>query len=240
MSTPVATPTDLGLYLDVVIDANDPRALLVLSMAQDLCETIVSPLPATARAVVLDVASRAYSNPRQLHDARIGSASLQFGSTANNSAIGGLYLSRANKAALKALAGRGAAFSADTMPQGANAVQTVMVTATAGTYTLTFAGATSTPIAWNATAATVQAALDAMPPIGAGNAQVAGAYSVTFVGSLATCPVPPLTANGASLTGSVAVTQTTVGVMAPGQNLPPWDIDRYSSGYRDPSIYGGY
>jgi hypothetical protein len=231
MSTPVATPTDLGLYLDTAIAAEDPRALLVLSMAQDLCETIVTPLPATARAAVLDVASRAYSNPRQLHDARIGSASLQFGSTANSAAIGGLYLSRANKAALKALAGRGAAFSADTMPQGANAVQTVTVTATAGTYTLTFAGVTSAAIAWNASAATVQAALEVMSSVGAGNVLVAGAYVVTFVGSMATCPVPPLTANGASLTGSVTVAQTTAGVMAPGQNLPPWDIDRCSGGY---------
>lgn len=119
MSDPVATPSDLGTYLDIAIAENDPRALLVLEMAQDLCETIVTPLPTSARAVVLDVSARAYSNPRQLHDARIGSASVQYGSTANSSAIGGLYLSRANKAALKALAGRGAAFSADTLPADA-------------------------------------------------------------------------------------------------------------------------
>lgn len=227
MSTPVATPTDLGTYLNISsIDTN--RATLILGMAQDLCETIVSPLPTTAKAVVLDVAARAFVNPQQLADAALGTAHLQYGA-ANGSVIGGLYLSRTNKATLKALAGRGSAFTADVMPTGTNAVQTITVAATAGTFTLTFSGATTTPLAYNATATDVQAALETLGAIGSGNVQVTGAYTVTFVNNLGTQIMPPITADATNLTGTVTVDQTVTGVKAPGQDLPPWDYDYYRS-----------
>lgn len=239
MGAPVATPSDLGTYLNVA-NIDTSRAALILAMAQDLCETIVSPLPATARAVVLDVAARAFVNPQQLRDAALGTARMQYGTTGNDASIGGLYLSRANKATLKQLAGRGAAFSADTLPPGMNAVQTVTVAATAGTYTLAFNGAVTAPIAWNATAAQVQAALEALATIGAGNVSVAGAYAVSFIGTLRTRPMPALIADGTALTGSVIVTQTVVGVLAPGQDLPGWDFDYYASAYLGHQIFGPY
>lgn len=227
MSTPVATPTDLGTYLNVAtIDTN--RATLILGMAQDLCETVVSPLPVTAKAVVLDVAARAFVNPQQLADASLGTAHLQYGA-ANGSVIGGLYLSRTNKASLRRLAGRGMAFTADVMPTGTNAVQTVTITATAGTYTLTFAGVSTAPLAYDATASTMQTALEALGPIGSGNVQVTGAYTVTFVNDLGTRWMPPLTVDVTALTGTVTVDQTVTGVKAPGQDLPPWDYDYYRS-----------
>lgn len=53
---------------------------------------------------------------------------------------------------------------------------------TGGTYTLTYGGVTTTPIAWNANAATIQAALEALTSVGAGNVVVTG-------GSLDTTPV---------------------------------------------------
>ena len=48
---------------------------------------------------------------------------------------------------------------------GANEVQTISITGspTGGTFTLSFAGQTTAPIAYNASAATVVAALQALP-----------------------------------------------------------------------------
>lgn len=77
--------------------------------------------------------------------------------------------------------------------------------ATAGTYTLTFGADTTGPIAFNADAATVQAALVGLPSIGALDVLVAGAiggpWTVTFQGALAATDVDELTINGAGLTG---------------------------------------
>lgn len=124
MSDPIATPDDLATYLGGDVDT--ARATLVIRLAQDLCEGIVSPLPATAKAVVVDVAVRAYSNPQQLHDAALGTARLGFGATGSGTAIGGLYLSKSNRADLKRAAGRGAAFTADTLPAGYDAAALAM------------------------------------------------------------------------------------------------------------------
>ena len=83
------------------------------------------------------------------------------------------------------------------------AVHLVTVTATGGTFTLTFNAATTTAIAEAATAATVQAALVALASVGASNVLVTGSaggpYIVTFTGTLANT-VLPLTGSGASLT----------------------------------------
>jgi hypothetical protein len=99
----------------------------------------------------------------------------------------------------------------------ANDVQTVAVgSATAGTFTLAFNGSTpSTAIAYNATAATVQSALQALPTIGSGNVTVTGTaptWVATFGGALANAPQPLLTINGSGLTGGTpTVTHTTTG-----------------------------
>lgn len=246
MSTPVATPADLELYLGDAAGSIDPnRAALILGMAQDLCETVVAPLPASAGAVVLSVAARAYTNVGSASQMGLGSAYVSFGATGSGG-VGGLYLSRSDKAALRALAGRGSAFSADTLPVGANAVQTVTVSASSGTFTLAFAGATTSALAFNASAATVQAALEALGSIGAGNVSVASSvasvYAVTFTGNLRTNPMPLLTADGSGLAGgTVAVAMTTAGVAAPGQGLPPWDFDYYQSSQALGSqVYGGW
>ena len=102
--------------------------------------------------------------------------------------------------------------------------QTVTITGspTGGTFTLTFGGQTTAAIAYNATAATVEAALEALSTIGEGNVQVTGAaggpYTVEFVGQLANQNVAAMTASGASLTGgtspAVAIATTQAGVEA--------------------------
>lgn len=94
---------------------------------------------------------------------------------------------------------------------------------TGGTFTLTFNGQTTTGIAWNATATTVQTALRALSGIGSTGVNVTGgpgpgtAWVVTFAGALAATDVPVMTATS-SLTGgtspAVTVTTTTAGVTA--------------------------
>lgn len=98
---------------------------------------------------------------------------------------------------------------------GSNEVQTVDAgTATGGTFTLSFKGATTTPIAFDATGTVVQAALEALSTIGEGNVTVTGTdpWTVTFVGALAETNQPLLTADSTGLTGgTVTVTETTPG-----------------------------
>src|SRR5262249_28420363 len=90
---------------------------------------------------------------------------------------------------------------------------------TGGTFTPSFGGPTTAALAYNASAATVQAALQALSSIGSGNAFVAGGaggpWTVRFGGALAGAYQPQLTASGAGLTGgtspSVAVTTSQLG-----------------------------
>lgn len=104
----------------------------------------------------------------------------------------------------------------------ANEIQTVTISGspTGGTFTLTLGAQTTGTIAYNASAATVEAALEALSTIGQGNVQVTGSaggpYTVEFVGALAKTNVAAMTASGAGLTGgtspSVAVATSTAGV----------------------------
>lgn len=100
-------------------------------------------------------------------------------------------------------------------------VQTATVTGTptGGTFTLTFSGQTTAGIAFNATAAVVQAALEALSNIDAGDVTVTGVnggpYTVTFKGQYLGTDVAAMTASGAGLTGgstpSVAIATATAG-----------------------------
>jgi len=106
-----------------------------------------------------------------------------------------------------------------------NEVQTVTISGspTGGTFTLTYGGQTTAALAYNAAAADVQAALEALSNVGAGNVSVSGAaggpYTVTFKGVLGGTDVSQMTAAD-SLTGgtdpSVAVSTTTAGGANPG------------------------
>lgn len=104
---------ELGLYLGLE-EIDGARADLLIRQAVNLCLTVVKPLPDEATAVVLSVAGRAYVNPQQVSYETIGPMSVQ-----RPSGSGGLYLTKADKAALKALAGRGGAFTVDPTPTGA-------------------------------------------------------------------------------------------------------------------------
>ncbi len=114
-----------------------------------------------------------------------------------------------------------------------NEVQSVALTGspTGGNFKLTlpWVNEETADIAWNATAAAVQSALEALPSVAVGDVAVSGgplpgtAVSVTFQGSLAAHDWPLMTGTD-TLTGgtspAVAVTQTTAGV-----GIDPGDTD---------------
>ena len=83
---------------------------------------------------------------------------------------------------------------------------------------------TSAPIAWNASAADVRAALEAMPNIGTGNVTVTGGplpglLTITFRGSLAGTDVPQLVASEALIgPGDVTIATTVEGQQGIGGN----------------------
>lgn len=105
--------------------------------------------------------------------------------------------------------------------EGTNEVQVVTITGgpTGGTFVLHFEGEDTSAIAYNATAAAVQAALLALAAFRSGDVVVTGSaggpYTLTFGGDFADDDVTALTATG-SFTGgtspAIAVTNPTPGV----------------------------
>lgn len=92
------------------------------------------------------------------------------------------------------------------LPQAAEDGQQLIALsgASGGTFVLGYEGALTSALAYNATATTVQAALRAIPAIGAGGVNVrgrpGGPYTTTFQGTLAT-DAGPLTADASGLLG---------------------------------------
>lgn len=90
-----------------------------------------------------------------------------------------------------------------------NEVQTLTITGTptGGTFTLTYQGQATSGIAHNASAATVQTALEGLSSIGSGNVSCSGgdlpgtAVDIEFQGVLANTNVDLIMADGGSLTG---------------------------------------
>lgn len=134
----------------------------------------------------------------------------------------------------------GAGTAAVTTTQGGaagavNEVQTLTVDASAGTYTLTFLGRTTAPIAFNATAATVQAAMEAAFGIAVNTIAVTGGvgasgggtpYVFTFSGATyAGQNVALITSDATNLTGGAATatnvqtTQGSTGVASDGSQV---------------------
>ena len=99
-----------------------------------------------------------------------------------------------------------------------DAVQVVALTGapTGGTFTLSFGGSTTSALAYNASASTVQTALAGLASIGSGNVQVSaaagGGWEVRFTGTKAGSYQAAITGSGAGLTGgtSPAVSVSTI------------------------------
>jgi hypothetical protein len=110
--------------------------------------------------------------------------------------------------------------------EATNCIQTIYVTtATGGTFTLSFGGYTTTPLAYNATPTQVEAALRALPSIGATGVTVSQgqarfinsvaaderAFVVVFGGPLASTSVALLGHDSTGLTGTMAVVMKSPG-----------------------------
>lgn len=116
---------------------------------------------------------------------------------------------------------------------GTNEVQTLTITGTptGGTFRLTFNGVETANIAYNANAAAVQSALEAISSIGTGNVLCGGGalpgtpVTITFQGALAAEPQNLITVTNAAFTGGTApagaVARTTAGVRAVGAGATP-------------------
>lgn len=119
---------------------------------------------------------------------------------------------------------------------GVNEVETITLPTgvNGGTFTLTFNGETTGAIAWNASAATVLAALEGLATPVPGDFTVTGAasgpYTVTFIGAYAKTNVTQMTGSGASLTstGSQDLTLSTTITATGPNNLN--DAENYSTG----------
>jgi hypothetical protein len=106
---------------------------------------------------------------------------------------------------------------------GRNEKQTVAIddATTSGTFTLTYSSQTTGTIAWNATAAAVQTALEGLSNIEVGDVLVTGGpgpgtdWVVEFKGTLAITDVAAMTGDGTNLVGGstvVTITETVKGV----------------------------
>lgn len=127
-----------------------------------------------------------------------------------------------------------------------NEIQTVTITGspTGGTFTLSFKGQTTAGIAFNATAAAVQSALEALSTIGAGNVLGGGGplpgtpVTVTFQGTLVSKDVELMTANSAGLTGGTSPTATPTETMRGGADQKTTTSITFTPGL-DVDLVGG-
>jgi hypothetical protein len=106
---------------------------------------------------------------------------------------------------------------------GTDEVQTLTVTASGGTYRLSFEGFWTAPLAVGSAAAAIQAALTALPSVGAGGIAVTGAgpFTLTFGGNLARKAVSTIGVDASQATGgTVTVVETTPGVDATHRGAP--------------------
>jgi len=89
-------------------------------------------------------------------------------------------------------------------------VQVIAIAATGGTFTLTYSGRETAPLAFDLTAADVQAALEAIDRIGAGNVVASGPdggpFQLRFTGELTGKLVDVVEPDDAALDGAVTVT----------------------------------
>jgi hypothetical protein len=104
----IATPADLATFTGVTVD--ETRAQLLLDVIEADAASIVSPLPASAKGVILTAAARALPNPS-------GTTSMSTAGASASWAPGGLYLTRSERSTLRRLAGMGGgAFTVNVAP----------------------------------------------------------------------------------------------------------------------------
>jgi hypothetical protein len=121
------------------------------------------------------------------------------------------------------------------LPPVTQEVQKVAVDASGGTFTLTFGGDTTSPLAFNSSSEDLKLALQALPSLSGANAAVSGGpgnanaevpYTVSFGGDLAGSDVAQMTADSTNLTGGTAHTAT-VTTTTPGSPIGQGQIAIY-------------
>lgn len=113
MTAPLVDADDLAVYLNDS-SLNPDRAEAMIADAQTLCESVLSPLPAAAAVIVKRVAARGYVTTTSTRNAQVAAAGSPFGSTPGG--LGGVWLSRSDRADLRRLAGGGGSFNIDILP----------------------------------------------------------------------------------------------------------------------------
>jgi hypothetical protein len=112
-----------------------------------------------------------------------------------------------------------------------NEAERITVNATGGTFTITYAGETTAPLAYNASATQVREALESLGAIEAGDIAVFGGpggegggtpYTLVFAGKLAEQSITPVTTDRSALTGGKKL--ASVVVLRPGG---PLDLRRF-------------
>lgn len=104
----LATPAELGAFVEEDIEADDARALSVLRIASNLVRAYLGwsedpdEVPEVATDVTVDVAARVWVNPAGLESDAIDDAQRRFGIQAHER----FYLTRANKLMLSPLGKR--------------------------------------------------------------------------------------------------------------------------------------
>lgn len=125
-----------------------------------------------------------------------------------------------------------------TLTAGTAEVQTITASGTVsgGTYTITFMGETTTALAYNASNATILAALLVLPNLATGDVTLGGGalpgtpVTITFGGQYASANVPLISIDGALLTGSTPAytpTETTPGAALSELALQPISGDEW-------------
>lgn len=105
--------------------------------------------------------------------------------------------------------------------------QTALVGATGGTYKLTYNGQTTSALAYNAVAATVQTALEALSNVGTGDIVVSGGplsttpVVYTFANDKAGSFQPQMTADLSTVTGPGAITGGVMSTSVQGKPITP-------------------
>lgn len=127
---------------------------------------------------------------------------------------------------------RGIASGSGAPSNGTSEVQTLTITGTptGGTFKIQFRGRRTAAIAYNAAAAAVQAALEALPSLGSGQVTCGGGalpgtpVTITFAGTQAARAQPLATVVESALTGgttpAAAITETTPGVTGTMRDAP--------------------
>jgi hypothetical protein len=107
-----------------------------------------------------------------------------------------------------------------------NEVQTGTISGApgSGSFFMNYNGQITTGVAFNATGATAQSALEALSNVGVGNVTVSGGvggpYVITFVGELGGLDQPLITTTHTFNQGTIAIVQTTPGKPANGYYAP--------------------